>query len=393
MNILYILNSTDPFAGSTKSFLALIKGVISAGVNAIVVVPDTNGIYSTLQDMSVETIVQKEKGCTWTGARNLKQILLYIPRQLGRMAINYHAQRCLARKLRSTPIDIVHSNVSVASLGRYIARKRNLPHIYHIREYGAKDFNIKYFPTKASFHRYLKSEKVYTICITKDIQKYHDLLGVSSSRVIYNGIMDLTSTIEQTSWNRNYFLYAGRVEPTKGLLNLLHAYKAYTEKTIEKETILPLMVAGEVVFESYMQTIQDYIAKSHLGKYIQFLGKVTNMTELYQHAKAIIISSEFEAFGRCMPEAMLNGCITIAHNTGGSKEQYDNGLALIGSEIGFRYDTQEQLIASLINVHNMNEKELDIISKNAFQCVSQLYTNEKYIHSVLEFYHDIQKIN
>ena len=41
----------------------------------------------------------------------------------------------------------------------------------------------------------------------------------------------------------------------------------------------------------------------------------------------------------------------------------------------------------------MNEKELDIIRKNAFQCVSQLYTNEKYIHSVLEFYHDIQKIN
>lgn len=393
MNILYILSSTDPFAGSTKSFLTLIKGVIEAGANAIVVVPDTNGVYSTLHDMSVEIIIQKEKGCTWTGARNLKQILLYIPRQLGRMAINYYAQQCLAKKLRNIPIDIVHSNVSVASLGRYIARKRNLPHIYHIREYGDKDFNMKYFPTKASFHRYLKSENVYTICITKDIQKYHDLLGESSSRVIYNGITDLTGTIEQASWSRTYFLYAGRIEPAKGLLNLLHAYKAYTEEIAEKETILPLMVAGEVFYESYMQTIQNYIAKNHLGKYIQFLGKVTNMAELYQHAKAIIIPSDFEAFGRCMPEAMLNGCITIAHNTGGSKEQFDNGLALIGSEIGFRYDTQEQLITSLSNVHNMNEKELDIIRKNAFHCVSQLYTNEKYIHSVLEFYHDIQKVN
>ena len=100
--------------------------------------------------MNVQVIVQKEKGCTWTGARNLRQRLLYIPRQLGRMAINYHAQRSLTKKLEGVAIDLVHSNISIASLGRYVAEKRKIPHIYHIREYIDKHYKLRYFPSNAS---------------------------------------------------------------------------------------------------------------------------------------------------------------------------------------------------------------------------------------------------
>ena len=43
MNILYILHSTYPLGGASKSFLTLIKGVQEQGHTPIVVAPDADG--------------------------------------------------------------------------------------------------------------------------------------------------------------------------------------------------------------------------------------------------------------------------------------------------------------------------------------------------------------
>ena len=362
MTILYVLNSTDPLGGATKSFIALLKGITLAGAKAIVVVPDANGIYKTLRDMNVEVIIQKEKGNTWTGAKTLKQTFLYIPRQIGRLLINLHAQHSLEKKLEGIDFNIVHSNVSIVSLGKSIAEKRRLPHIYHIREYGDKDFGLTYFPTNASFHHYLTGKNVYSICI--------DNIGMTTLRV----------------GGGDFFLYAGRIEPTKGLLKLVKAYRQYVVKTPDA---LPLKVAGEVIDLSYLHAITDYIVQYQLEKHIMFLGRISDMPTLYRQAKAIIIPSEHEGFGRCMPEAMSYGCITIAHNTGGSKEQLDNGLALTGKEIGFRYNDTEELTEQLITLHNLKSNEMTDMRQRAYQCVCELYSCKTYVESVLDFYHYI----
>ena len=62
-----------------------------------------------------------------------------------------------------------------------------------------------------------------------------------------------------------------------------------------------------------------------------------------RQAKAIIIPSHNEGFGRCMPEAMFNGCLCIGHDTGGTKEQMDNGTEATGEDIALRYQTEDQL--------------------------------------------------
>ena len=49
MNILYILHSTYPLGGASKSFLTLIKGVQEQGHTPIVVAPDKEGVAITLQ--------------------------------------------------------------------------------------------------------------------------------------------------------------------------------------------------------------------------------------------------------------------------------------------------------------------------------------------------------
>lgn len=388
MTVLYVLISTDYYGGATKSFMKLLKGVISAGINAMVVVPDTNGIYPILCKMGLKVFVVSSKSNTWTGAKTFKQKILYIPRQFGRILVNLRAHKKIDNIIRNEEIDIVHSNNTVTDLGRHIAESRNIPHLYHVREYGDKDFGLRYFPTTRSFHNYLRQSNVYTVCITKDIQIHHGLMNNHNSKVIYNGIIDDIYEVNTNNDVRNYFLYAGRIEPTKGLLELIKAYSIYVKQVSNP---LPLKVAGEVFDFNYKKNIDELIQKNNLINNIDFLGTCNDMSAMYKNAKAIVICSEYEGFGRCMPEAMSYGCIVIGHNTGGIKEQFDNGLSLTGTEIGYRYDNREELIYTLLEVHNLHAEAYAFMQRKAFQVVEKLYSVSNYVQSILDFYELIKE--
>lgn len=386
MTVLYVLISTGLYGGANKSFLLLLKGALKAGINVIVAVPDTNDIYGVLRDMGVKVIVVPSKGNTWTGARTIKHKVLYIPRQLGRIVINFMAKRRIEKLLKNETIDLVHSNNTVTYLGRYVAERRNIPHIYHVREYGDKDFGLRYFPTNHSFHKYLDTRSVYTICITRDIQKHHGLTGKERSTVIYNGIIDDSIKLSAGMEGRANLLYAGRIEPAKGLLELVNAYSQYI-KLVQRP--LPLIVAGQVSDPGYKQKIDEYVKSHQLGEYITFVGQSNNMPELYKKSKAIVIPSVFEGFGRCMPESMSYGCIVIGRNTGGTKEQFDNGLSLTGKEIGYRYNNQEELVEALTHIDKLHEDEYVALQHLAYNVVSQLYSVDNYVKSVLSLYKKI----
>lgn len=383
MTILYALHTTDPLGGSTKSFLILLKGVLDAKHKAIVVVPDTEGIYATLVEMGVEVIVQDCKENTWTSAWNLRQTLLFVPRQMGRMYINHRACRSLKKKLMGRNIDIVHSNSSVTPLGRYIATEFNLPHLVHIREYGNKDFGLTYFPTNNSYYEYLKTNGVFTACITKDIQRHFGLSSHPASKVIYNGIIADMPQLPSDTKPRSFLLYAGRIDKTKGLKELIEAYAIYKARV---DVPLPLKVAGEELDKLYADGIRNYIHSNGLSANVEFLGKVKDMATLYTEAKAVVIPSYFEGFGRCMPEAMSYGCIAIGRNTGGTKEQLDNGMTLTGHEIGFRFSTTQEMAECLIRLHNSSDSELSALRQRALGCVQKLYSAETYIKGVIEYY-------
>ena len=88
---------------------------------------------------------------------------------------------------------------------------------------------------------------------------------------------------------------------------------------------------------------------------------------------------------------MFNGCLCIGHNTGGTKEQMDNGVASTGQEIALRYNTEEQLVQILCNVSYSDNTSFLAMKERAFQTVNNLYSSEANFHSVLMFYHHILK--
>ena len=75
MNILYILHSTYPLGGASKSFLTLIKGVQEQGHTPIVVTPDEEGVAITLRQMGVEVITIPFRTNTYPDLRSCQHRL------------------------------------------------------------------------------------------------------------------------------------------------------------------------------------------------------------------------------------------------------------------------------------------------------------------------------
>ena len=385
MTIAYILNLTVSNGGATKAFINMLDGLLVYGIHPVVVVPDSNGITQELISRNIPTLVINYRPSTYPKSHTLKEKAMFIPKLIARIIVNRLATKTLKGYLKNNNIDIVHSNTGVIRIGFDAARKVGIPHIYHIREYGDLDFGVSYFPRKQSFYRQLNSSHSYSICITKDIQKYHQQQGKATSRVIYDGVF--VSRKERPIVNsKDYFLFAGRIQPAKSLDQLLLAYKRYTEFN---EHPLPLKVAGNKTDDSYYQQQILFIKKNELSEKVQFLGERNDITSLMQQARALIIPSRNEGFGFCMPEAMQQGCLCIAHNTGGTKEQLDIAQEMTGREIALRYETTEQLAELLSEVAKYPVTYYEDYTQNAFKVVNQLYTREKNAEAIYEYYNYI----
>jgi len=385
MKIAFILNATTPYGGATKSFLSLLDELKHRGITPFVVMPDKQGIYGDLEAAGVDVFSTIYRPNAYPNLASLKDYLFFFPRLIARLFVNTRATYLLTKEIKQRHINLIHTNVSVIDIGYRCSRKLRLPHVYHIREYADLDFNIHYFPCKRSFYRHLREEHSYSICITKGIQRHHGQHNSANSKVIYNGIRPTISTYPSTI-DGNYFLYAGRIQHTKGLDMLLEAYALCIER---QETVLPLKVAGEPTSANYFQKIKEFIKQHKLEEKVSFLGECKNMNELMSEAKALIVPSRHEGFGRCMPEAMFNGCLVVAHNTAGTKEQLDNGIQATGQEIALRFESIEQLANLLHTVSIADPKVYANMKLRAFNVVNQLYTSESNAEQVINFYKEI----
>ncbi|MDE5550751.1 MAG: hypothetical protein K2I99_05295, partial [Bacteroidaceae bacterium] len=73
-----------------------------------------------------------------------------------------------------------------------------------------------------------------------------------------------------------------------------------------------------------------------------------------------------------------------------TKEQYDNGLAVCGGDIGLRYGTSQELTLRMHEVTDTPPMAYAVMKDNAFRVVLQLYSKDAYVDGVFSFYQEIQ---
>ena len=281
---------------------------------------------------------------------------------------------------------MIHSNVSSCDIGYRVAKITGIPHVWHVREMGKKDKGYDYFPSQEAFERKLSNPINKTIFITKTVRENFNLMNDRCS-VIYDGVFKREYILTNVdSLDRQYFLYVGRVTLKKGILSLLDAYIQYCERISDKNLIRKLVIAGDAESIVFRDTLLDKIHKAGIVDKVSFIGYQKQIKELMQGALALIVPSEYEAFGFITAEAMYYGCLVIGRDVGGTREQMDNVLTATGTDIALRFNSDEELVSHLTAV---STTEYSLFHKQILlgnQAVNRLYSTTNLSNEVFKIY-------
>ncbi|MDE5996602.1 MAG: glycosyltransferase family 4 protein [Muribaculaceae bacterium] len=398
MKILYILSGTEAKGGATKSFLAMADSVAKKSNEIAVVVPDDHGITPILKSRGWKVLVVPYMFSTlpyisWSP----RDIIRFIPRLIMSRLINRKARKIVSGFAEEWRPDIVHENTSVTNLGYHIARRLNIPNVVHIREYGWKDFR-RVIP---NLKRRLMSPNTYMVAITSDLLNYRGKnIPKSHARVIYNGVIN-GGSLDFSADKSPYFFYAGRIQPQKGVGDLINAYIKYVEtELLSGLKPLGLKLAGGY-YSKYADDLKNLISKAGLDDNVEWLGEIDDVQNYYSKAAATIIPSKYEGFGRVMPEAMAAGSLCVVRNSGGLSEQLKNGRKLSGHDIAFSFDTVEDLTHCLSEIsrsfycareYEVGGRFYNMIN-DAKKVVKDLYSYEANANGILNYYSDILNYN
>ena len=386
MRILFIASESHG-GGSTVALYGIIKVLYEKGYGIYVFLPDNEGWLAVeLDRMGIPYFLPRFRyNCSisiWPDTYNPFIFLFHLLKRLIKRLLVVKDVREVINRVNP---DIVHTNVGPLDLGLGICRRKRIPHIWHMREYQDKDFGMKIIPNKRHYIRKLKSPFNYNIAITKDIFNYWELReGVD--RVIYDGVFSIKDLSNLRHKKREkYILFVGRIEEAKDPLSVIKAYAFFRNKYNMPE--YKLILVGHFDSNSYYkQSCDAFIIDNHLNENVMFLGHSNSVYDYMATASCMIVSSKSEGFGFITVEAMLNKCPVIGRDSGGTKEQFDNGLAFEGFQIALRYNTEEELAD---RIHIALTTDMSEMTNRAYDMVINNYSIEKSGSEVESFYRSI----
>lgn len=380
MKVLYITNSINK-GGATVAILNLLTELRKIGVEPMVLYPETGDFAKQLSHLGIKHDVLHNPIDVYPYVGNWGSRIKF-PYKLLQLIVKRRTSYVrLCRYIEDFKPDIIHTNVGPIHLGYRAAKQYQLPHIWHIREYQIEDFNLYPFPTLKRYLDMIHDVDSHCICITKGLFN-HFRLNPEKDRVIYDGVIDRTQRKDILLEKQNYILFAGRLEDAKGIKDLIIAYRRYLEQGGKHF----LYVAGNGS-QSYIDACRNLLPHERQNM-VRFLGLRDDIFELMYHAALLVVPSRNEGFGFITAEAMFNGTLVIGRNTGGTKEQFDNGLQMMGREIGVRYESLSDLTCKLKEYDNLTNQNTQMI-QDAQETVCRLYDKSLQAHKVFDFYTEI----
>jgi glycosyltransferase involved in cell wall biosynthesis len=284
------------------------------------------------------------------------------------------AIRKIAEIIRTEKVDVVHTNVGPIVCGYEASKKMGIPHVWHIREYGDKDFNIKMFPSKFVFRKKLKNS--YVISITHGLINYNKLDNCPNAQVIYNGVRK-SNDVKLAGKREDFFLCASRVSPAKGFEQIIRVFSVFHEKY----PLYKLRIIG-LYDKEYVSKLVKLAKDGNSDDAIFFEGYKDNVSDYMAKAMALLVASPCEGFGRMTAEASFAGCIVVGKNTAGTKEIMD----ITG---GFPFISDEEMLNAMISVCNLTEQEYCERAVIAQRRAISNFLEESYIDKVHSLYKSI----
>ena len=359
--------------GATHSILTLIEDMKRKDCEIIVVSPNmVSPFKDILEAQNIRWYVVRYG--FWAYPPNSKNILSWLFSLVKMLLVNNVAVVKISKIIKKERVDIVHTNVGPIVCGYKACKKVGIPHIWHIREYGDKDFDIKMFPSKKTFRKWLNNS--YVISISKDLNLYNHLNESRHAYIIYNGVRK-SEDVRLELPKDKYFLCASRVSPEKGFDQVIRVFAKFHEGHSD----FRLIVIG-FGSQDYIKKLKEMSMKLNISHVVDFDGYVDNVSDYMSKAKALLVASMNEGFGRMTAEAAFAGTLVIGKDTAGTKEIMD----ITG---GFRYITDDEMLASMNIVTNLTDDQYYNRIVEAQSKAVQYFSKENYVENVYKIYQSI----
>lgn len=377
IKVLFVTHTYD-MGGANRSMLQLMKELkATKQVVPIVLAPiqENNkiNIVTKCQELEIPCI------CTrfyWFKATSyIKPII--------KMLLNYIILYPLALyKLRRYDFDIVHSNGSVIDLGGYISRVRNVRHVWHLREFGLLDFGL-FSVFGKRYERFVYGMGDVFIAISKRVsQEYADVIPGNKIRLIYNGVIPKDNNLISRHTNDTIqIVMIGRIETAK---NQMEAVQAVNGLIKQGCTNFHLNIIGSLVPSEYLTTVQDYVHKNELEKFVTFFGERDDVPLILSKMDVGLMLSKNEAFGRVTVEYMLQNIAVVASNTGANLELISDG------ETGLLYSLGDvALLANKLQMLIDNKSQMQKIATKGQKYALEHFISTQNTMAVLDVYNSL----
>ncbi|WP_338658621.1 glycosyltransferase family 4 protein [Paraclostridium sordellii] len=378
MNILYISHEKD-LNGASRSLLGIIDELSQKKFNIYVLTSYIDGKFieelkkrnvNIIYSRYLRWIIYKPKNkFKW----NIKKMIFKILR-----LVNIYTILKTSLYVKKYNIDIIHTNSSVIDIGAYISKLSNIPHIFHIREFGEEDFNMYPIYNKKRRLDFINKNSEKIIVISKAIlDKYKKYFNDEKIKLVYNGIDERFLNFKSSKIKEEYTaMIAGRIEEAKGQKEAILAINELKNKNIEN---IKLKIIGSGEKLELNKLINHY----GLQDFIEVRDYCDNLFEVRKNIDFELVCSKNEAFGRVTIESMMSSNPVIGSNTGGTKELIIDGFNGFLYERGNYKDLAEKIIRLI------DKNEIEKISKNAFKYSKEEFTSKINANNINLVYEEI----
>lgn len=379
MNIIVFTYKADISGGSNRSLLSILEILVKEGHQVTLVLPKKTGqMYNAANKIGVKCIYQPYGRICAKKCKGIKIISQYI-KLYGKLIWDYFQTIIRASKYRQLSPDIIYSNGTIIHAGRMLAKRLNLPHVWHIREFIGKD---QLMPL--NIYQMMNNGTTKFILISNDLYKvYNQHITQDKLIMISNGIKYIEQPPKIKHDGLNLLLTA-RICQDKRQIDAIEAMNLIcNEKDIND---IHLYFAGSCVTntdQSYKELALSLIRKYKLEQRITFLGEVKDMSSLRQNMDIELLCSSREAFGRVTVEAMRSSLVVIASNAGGTPDIVTNGYN------GYVYEPGniQELSNNVVRLYN-NRDLLNKISFIAHEFSKNHFT-ENQLYKTVNLLNDI----
>jgi glycosyltransferase involved in cell wall biosynthesis len=281
------------------------------------------------------------------------------------------------RKVRRWGCDAIYSNSLTVCGGAVVARLLNLPHIWHLHEFG-KEFGVCYKFGEAFSNRAIGRLSSVCILVSNALAaKYGRFIAPSKLRVVYPSMhrelvrsehSAAQSTVAPAPGGRFRLVIVGGLVEGKGQEEAMQALAHLVREGVNAE----LVMVGES-YPAYRRTLEEIARSNALLDRISFVGRVRDASPFLRTADVVLVCSRWEAFGRVTIEAMLAGKAVVGAAAGATPELVQDGFNGLLYKCGDPAD-----LAAKVRFLTEHPAVLRQLGENGERWAATRFTRERY---------------